>query len=249
MPRYDKKPDDFQRLLPHEADAAAFRMIPPNVKILDLGCATGYHGGFLRRARNAIVHGVTLDRGEAKIAAGRLDRVEVADVSSHATWEKIRRNGPYDVVLALSILEHLEHPEIALQNYPSVISRRGCMIASAPNIRHFSVFVKRNLLGIRREAKGILDASHVRSFTIPGFLDFLRRHGQRIVEIDYGWHDVHLLPGKRVSIGGLFARMPLVGAALTHAYRECFRQIIAEQVVVRLRPAKTISNRGICYSS
>ena len=76
-------------------------------------------------------------------AKGKLDRVITGDVAgvlhSDALAEEL-----FDCVICADVLEHLADPWAALTRASGHLSRPGVVVASIPNIRHYSTLL--NLL-------------------------------------------------------------------------------------------------------
>jgi 2-polyprenyl-3-methyl-5-hydroxy-6-metoxy-1,4-benzoquinol methylase len=110
--------------------------------------------------------------------------------------EQLGRN-QFDVIFFNDVLEHLADPEAALRATHDYLAAGGTIIASIPNVRHFSVvwpLIRRGEW--RYEDSGIMDRTHLRFFTSKSMREMFR---------DAGW-DVF-----RVS-GINRARWPLGGA-------------------------------------
>ncbi len=138
-------------------------LVPPlATRVLDVGCGAGLLGGALRFRRGARVTGIEIDRTAAARAGEELDDVRVGDALA------CMRSLPaanFDAVVFADVLEHLAAPEEALVQARRLLAPGGVVVASLPNVRHWSV-VRQLLAGeFRYEAAGILDRTHLRFFT------------------------------------------------------------------------------------
>ncbi|SHJ04478.1 glycosyltransferase [Propionispora hippei] len=133
------------------------------IVVLEIGCACG---ATLMKIKDgyhkARLYGIELNE-KAALSAKLFAEVIAADIENTIL--------PYpkeyfDYIILADVLEHLENPWRALENIKAYIKPGGQILASIPNIMHFSVL--RNLLqGFwSYEEAGILDKTHLRFFTI-----------------------------------------------------------------------------------
>ena len=160
--------------------------VPEGVRrVLEVGCGRGLTGELLRRERGAHVSGVELNPIVAREAAERLDRVIAGDVEDPEPAAEIAAGGPYDLVLALELFEHLAYPEDFLQRAAGWLAPGGTILLSTPNVGHHSVV--EDLLAGRWDYLpiGLLCYTHLRFFTRRTLEDWLGR---------LGFEDFRLIP-------------------------------------------------------
>ena len=142
-------------------------LVPGRAKlVLDVGCGRGALGAALKIERPELrVHGIEYVPEVAAIAAERLDDVIAADLDALETlpahWQ------PFDAVICGDVLEHLRDPARVLTILRDGLASDGVLIASIPNIKHWSVLYP--LLVRDRftyEDCGLLDRTHVHFFTL-----------------------------------------------------------------------------------
>jgi GT2 family glycosyltransferase/2-polyprenyl-3-methyl-5-hydroxy-6-metoxy-1,4-benzoquinol methylase len=169
-----------RRLVYFEHDRPEVRALVPEAarRILDVGCGGGLLGAALRSLRGAHVTGIELDPAAAARAKERLDEVRVGDaIGSMAALP----DASFDAILFADLLEHLAEPEMALAQARRLLAPGGVVVASLPNVRHWSV-VKQLLAGdFRYEPAGILDRTHLRFFTRASALRLFAQHGFAVV--------------------------------------------------------------------
>jgi SAM-dependent methyltransferase len=166
-----------------EARAAAYERARPEIlehvppgahRVLDLGCATGTTGEALkRRDPGTHVTGIELEPAYAREARTRLDRVLVAD-AEHPPPDL---DGPFDVLLAADVLEHLKDPWTALRAYAEHLEPGATVVVSLPNVGHWSTYAHLARGRWPRGPEGIFDATHLRWFTRKDALDLLTQAG------------------------------------------------------------------------
>lgn len=188
---------DLDRLNPNHAHAIILRQIPPGVRVLDVGCATGYLGRYLTEEQGCTVDGVEYDLQAAEIARQYYRRVWVGDVEDEVLLADIP--GPYDVVMCPAVLEHLARPDLVLRRLRRLIAPGGFLIASLPNVAHWSVRWK--LLRGRWDYTeyGLLDRTHLRFYTLRTAQELLENVGYRVTSVQ--WSNVGVGPVESVLRG------------------------------------------------
>ena len=132
-------------------------------RVLEVGCACGATLLQIRNQfRNAALYGIELNANAAQDASAFAD-VCAADVEA---LELPYPKRFFQYIILADILEHLKNPWGALQMLYQYLAPGGKILASIPNVMHFSVI--RNLLygNWSYEDAGILDKTHLRFFTL-----------------------------------------------------------------------------------
>ncbi|MDQ2871087.1 MAG: class I SAM-dependent methyltransferase [Acidobacteriota bacterium] len=148
--------------------------------VLDVGCSRGATAAALRRAGVTEIVGIEPDPGDALQAARRYDRVLA--VPLEAVSEDFA--GRFDAVLFGDVLEHLADPSAALLRVRPWLSARGAVVASVPNVGHWSVIA--DLLQGRFDyvPYSILSGTHVRFFTRRTLSDLFEACGFDVPRIE-----------------------------------------------------------------
>lgn len=156
----------------------ALSLVGRNRRVLELGCATGYTTRLLVQHLNCTVTGVEYVAAAAERARPYCQQLIIGDVESDEVLEQLI--GPYDVILAGDVLEHLRHPDRLLRRLRPTLQPGGCWVISVPNIAHWSVR-KELLLGrFNFTDRGIMDATHLRWFTRRTLLNLLQGCGYQV---------------------------------------------------------------------
>lgn len=123
-----------------EFDRAA-ASVPSGARVLDVGCGDGAFLRLIRDEKACVVRGLETNR-EGRRAAEMLG-LEVLDqlASDHRAAGK----GPYDVVTAFQVLEHLVDPLGFLLDLKSLVRPGGLVIIAVPNARSFLDWVSNPL--------------------------------------------------------------------------------------------------------
>jgi 2-polyprenyl-3-methyl-5-hydroxy-6-metoxy-1,4-benzoquinol methylase len=149
----------------------------PPARVLDLGCS----GGLLSERVRALGHTVTgVDVLELPAVRDRVDRFIQGNLDDGLPAE-VAADGPFDVVLAADVLEHVRTPELVLEQSRRVLAPRGVLLASVPNFGHWYARGRTALGLFDYDQRGIFDRGHVRFFTRRSFLRRLRAAGFAVV--------------------------------------------------------------------
>ena len=171
-------------------------LIPASTRrILDVG---GGEGGFLNLLKLKLSCETHLSEYSAtacEVARSRVDKIWPGDFLRTAFDEK------YDCITLLDVLEHTTWPSHWLKKSAGLLRPGGCIVASIPNVGHWSVLS--DLLEGRWDyaAAGIHCITHLRFFTRRGIEDLMDEAGLAISEIRCNriepprWFDVSPLGG------------------------------------------------------
>lgn len=172
--RYDGQPND-----PDEVVGIVCSLVPFEARVLDIGCGTGSVSEHVVHTRRASLVGIEPDQARAKRARERGLTVHAA----FPTEELLDTLGKFDVVLLADVLEHLADPFSLVTLARRALDAGGRVIASVPNVAHWSV--RYDLARGRFEYRdsGIMDATHLRWFTEAGARLLFERAGFTVESI------------------------------------------------------------------
>ncbi len=200
-------------------------------RVLDLGCSDGSVAEQLRTAGHHVT-GVDVIAHEG--VKERVDWFVEADLELGLPPEL---EGPFDVVLAADVLEHVRHPERVLEPVRTLLAPGGTIIASVPNFGHWYPRLRVASGRFDYDRRGILDRDHVRFFTRKSFERLVASTGYRTVRrtgtglpleiVDRGGRDQHAGSGRAARALARFDRA-------TVALRP---ELFAYQLVYELEPA------------
>ena len=156
-----KAPDYYACSRPDVQEMVSFS----SRRILDVGCAAGRLGADLKKRQQAEVWGVEYVADAAALAADELDRVITGSIEEALPQLP---DGYFDTIICADVLEHLVNPWQVLLDLRTKLADGGELVASIPNVRHWSV-VRGLLEGHWQYCDaGILDRTHLRFFTLEG---------------------------------------------------------------------------------
>lgn len=153
--------------------------------LVDVGGGTGATAAYLKSLGLAGRVG-TIDRVAAADAHPDLDfhcTGEIEDEQFIA--EVIKREGPFDTILCLDILEHLVDPWRLVAQLHQALVPGGHIVASVPNVRHYRVSG-----GLFFRSKwsltdaGILDRTHLRFFVKETAVELMTHSGLHLESVE-----------------------------------------------------------------
>jgi SAM-dependent methyltransferase len=154
--RYDGQPND-----PDEVVGVIIDMIPKGARVLDVGCGTGSVSVQILANGAGSLIGVEPD--EARASKARERGVDAR--TGILTPALIEELGKFDIVLFADVLEHLPDPHAMLELAKTALAPGGQIVASVPNIAHWSVRTELLRGNFDYRKWGIMDATHLRWFT------------------------------------------------------------------------------------
>lgn len=162
-----------------------FSLIPKGAgKLLDLGGGIGATANELKRL------GYAGSAGVIDIVAAN-DQLPTLDFRYSGNIEDLdliggilRKEGPFDTILCLDLLEHLREPWDIVRLLHGSLAKGGCIVASIPNIRNYKALLP---LLLRDQwvltDSGILDRTHLRFFVRDTAIELMTCSGLRLQEI------------------------------------------------------------------
>jgi 2-polyprenyl-3-methyl-5-hydroxy-6-metoxy-1,4-benzoquinol methylase len=145
-------------------------------RVLEIGCGKGNTLAYLKdNSYCDWTCGVELFPEAVESAKEKLDEVH------HGNIEEMIlpiEPGTIDMILCLDVLEHLINPQKVVAYLHTLLSEDGMIIASIPNIRHYSASFPLLILN-KWEYKdyGILDNTHLRFFVRSTAIDLMQSSG------------------------------------------------------------------------
>lgn len=153
----------------------------PDVKILEIGCGMGATLGYLKnKYPDALVYGVELEEEVALMAGKYLPGIISGNIEQ---MELPYPEGFFDYIIFADVLEHLHNPEQILHNVGRYLNPSGSVLASIPNMMHYSVILELLRGNFTYRESGILDRTHLHFFTLNEIMAMFGRCGYEIETI------------------------------------------------------------------
>ena len=176
--RYESSIDIDQENNPH---ASLVRFVGLDKRVLELGATTGYMTEVLKQ-RGCTVTAVEFDLDAVDELREVADVTIVGDLNDHTVLQAAQ--GPFDVVLAGDVLEHLLDPLATLRQCVEQLGPDGRAVISIPNVAHSSLALALAHGGWRYTETGLLDRTHIFFFTYDRLLSVLAEAGLIVTSIE-----------------------------------------------------------------
>lgn len=165
--------------------------VPAGTSVLDIGCACGDMGIFLKDTKSCRMTGIEYDAASLAIAAasGAYDCLRQADLNKFDPLEYFSP-ASFDVLLFGDILEHLYDPETVLKNFLPLLKEDGRVLISLPNITHASIITQLILDKFEYMDFGILDRTHIRFFSAENIARLLSSNSLEVTCCDHVIYDL-----------------------------------------------------------
>jgi 2-polyprenyl-3-methyl-5-hydroxy-6-metoxy-1,4-benzoquinol methylase len=158
-------------------------LLPKHVnRVLEIGCGTGNTLAYLKGNNYCEwIGGVELFQEAATEAATKLDWIYEGNVEEMKLGIQPRS---IDMILCLDVLEHLINPQKVVAYLHTLLSPKGIIIASIPNVRHRSVVVPL-VFQNKWDYKdcGVLDNTHLKFFVKDTAIDLMKSSGLKFEQI------------------------------------------------------------------
>jgi methionine biosynthesis protein MetW len=174
--RYDVHLDAPQEVARMLAD-----LVPVGSRLLDVGCGAGSVSRIIADTRNAKIIGI--EPNSHRAAAARARGLEV--YQEPFTPGILQGLEPFDVILFADVLEHVADPGSFLQFARRGLLPGGRVVASVPNVAHWSVRLDLVRGRFEYQPTGIRDATHLRWFTADTVRSLFETNGFRVISLQH----------------------------------------------------------------
>ncbi len=164
---------------PHESTAMISEMIPYGARVLDVGCGTGSITSFIQHNRKADIVGIEPHPQRAQAARELGLEVRQGELTNALLTEL----GTFDVILFADVLEHLINPGAILETVRDGLRPGGTVVASVPNVAHWSIRLDLLRGRFNYQSIGLMDATHLRWFTALSLRRLFEMSGFEVVDM------------------------------------------------------------------
>ena len=171
---------DPENLSPDSSHGMVLDWVPPGKTVLEFGPGPGTMTRHLNRRAGMVVC-VEADPEFARQSRNFADELIQGDIEDPQTWSRLQSLGKrYDVVIFSDVLEHLKDPWTTLKRTRELLTDDGKIVASIPNVAHWSV--RWDLLRGKflYQDEGLLDRTHLRFFTVSTIRDLFESTGYSV---------------------------------------------------------------------
>jgi 2-polyprenyl-3-methyl-5-hydroxy-6-metoxy-1,4-benzoquinol methylase len=167
--------------------STTFRMVRDGgVRVLDLGSGPGIVAGALTALADKHVTCVDSEAEHLEAAAARGVARTVQGDLTEPGWSQALAGDRFDVIVLADVLEHLVDPGGLLQHIQDadLLAPEGRLVISIPNASHLAMLALLSIGEFPYRPTGLLDATHLRFFTLTSIRQLLEAHGFAITRIE-----------------------------------------------------------------
>jgi 2-polyprenyl-3-methyl-5-hydroxy-6-metoxy-1,4-benzoquinol methylase len=164
-----------------------FRMVRDGgVRVLDLGSGPGIVAGALTALADKQVTCVDSEADHLEAAAARgVARTVQGDLTA-TDWTEPLAGERFDVIVLADVLEHLVDPGALLHRIQDadLLAPEGRLVISIPNASHLAMLALLSIGEFPYRPTGLLDATHLRFFTLTSIRQLLEAHGFAVTHVE-----------------------------------------------------------------
>lgn len=165
----------------HDVYLKIIELIPEGSRVLDVGCGAGNLTRLIQERRKAVIIGI--ERDPEQISILKSSGLNVYDSDFNMVSEDDL--GKFDIILFADVIEHFVSPGLSLRKAHSLLKPEGIVIASVPNVAHWSIRLNLLLGNFEYQPFGLMDAMHLRWFTRETVKRLFCKTGFKIESMTY----------------------------------------------------------------
>lgn len=169
--------------LPTSHNSKLLALVGENKKVLEIGCAMGFHTRALHELQHCQVTGIEIDTDAASHARPFCDDLIVGNIET-IDLDQLLHDRQFDVITFADVLEHLKNPTAVLHKVRPFLREGGYVLASIPNIAHCAVIYEMARGRFEYRSLGLLDDTHIRFFTRQTIYHTIEEAGYLIVSLE-----------------------------------------------------------------
>jgi 2-polyprenyl-3-methyl-5-hydroxy-6-metoxy-1,4-benzoquinol methylase len=202
--------------------------------VLEIGCGRGATGRMIKEQYPGTTYiGIEIDREAANEARKVLDHVVTCDVERFSLEDAGIPSQEIDLVIFADVLEHLYDPWKVLRSLHAHLRPDGAVVASIPNAQNVRLLQNLTNGFWTYGNQGLLDATHIRFFTLIEIGKMFTGSGYRIDQMVSSCDT-------DMPQGGIWPRDLRLGKMTLHDVTiEDVQQLFTFQYLVRARRSAT----------
>lgn len=221
--------------------SSAFRWVPQNVRVLDIGCGFGQSLGY-HQARGCEAHGVETDRNALRIAEAHGLNIRIGAFSASDYPEAY-----FDYVTMDQVVEHLIDPVTVLKGIYRILKPGGTLVLSTPNAGGWGARV------FRRRWINWHAPYHLHYFTSRSLKAAVHAAGFDVTQsrtitssswLDYQWHHLLFYPSRPGTTSWFWKPKRLLNRVEHWSARgiSCLHRFYVNHLITRMADAAGIGD-------
>lgn len=155
-----------------------------NKKILDVGCAGGLSGEFLKRKNNYLA-GIDISSQAILQAKKFFDQAIILDIEN----EDLPFPGNYfDIIIFSEIISHLFFPEKAIIKIKNVLKDEGKIVITAPNFLVWTNRIRMFFGGLKYTEETLVKNGVIHFFNYDSLKEILKKTGLKVIQEEFVIH-------------------------------------------------------------
>ncbi len=168
-----------------ESHLKILKRVSRSHKVLEVGPSVGHMSRWLKENNECYIVGIEIDPDMATKAMQCCSKMYTGSIEDKKLLDQVRNeNGLFDYILFADVLEHLVNPEGVLLGAKELLGAKGKILASVPNVAHFSVRARLLFGQFNYTTTGLLDRNHIRFFTKKTIIELFRSAGYEVTDFD-----------------------------------------------------------------
>jgi 2-polyprenyl-3-methyl-5-hydroxy-6-metoxy-1,4-benzoquinol methylase len=172
------------RFVPHSAAARIMRMVGRERRVLELGSGPGAITRLLE-ANGCQVTAVEIDPEAVELVTPYCERVVSANLNDPDWPKALTGAGPFQVIVAGDVLEHLYDPWETLKKLAPLLAPEGEVVLSVPHAGHNALIACLLSGDFGYQPWGLLDKTHIRFFAMNNIQRLATDAGFKIIEAEF----------------------------------------------------------------
>jgi len=162
------------------------KFIKPKTRVLDIGCAAGRFGKYLKDKLSCYVTGIDKNCEYRALCEKNLDEFYILDVNNTNLLKNFLNQRQFDFIILADVVEHL----IDDKNFLSLLSNltKAYIIISIPNISFWEIRLKLFFGFFEYTEFGILDKTHLHFYNLYYAKKILRENFFILDESHSSWY-------------------------------------------------------------
>ena len=187
------------------------------LNILEIGCGMGATLGYIKNKYPfAAVYGIELESNIVEMAQHYIPDIICGNIENmELTYEE----NFFDYIIFADVLEHLINPDVILKKVKKYLKSSGSILASIPNIMHYTVVLELLKGNFTYDDSGILDRTHLRFFTLNEIMRMFGQCGYEISSLQTSEFEFSLSPEDKKLFEQLLKLPGIAPSSMFDAYQ------------------------------